>query len=131
VTVRVVPGPQEDAFSPDAVRRLYSEEYAVGPVADRTAARLLGPPLTHRGSAEIVTDGMVPGCIQVPPDGQPIVMLADCPTTGGYPKIGTVVASDLPLVAQLVPGEGRVRFAREEPRTDLPQQVVSPPEAAP
>jgi allophanate hydrolase subunit 2 len=53
---------------------------------------------------------MVPGCIQVPPDGQPILMMADAPTTGGYPKIATVVTADLPLLAQLVPGEGRVRF---------------------
>lgn len=48
----------------------------------------------------------------MPPDGRPIVMLADCPSTGGYPKIGTVVAADLPLLAQLVPGEGRIRFVR-------------------
>jgi allophanate hydrolase subunit 2 len=53
---------------------------------------------------------MVPGSIQVPPDGQPIVMLADGPTTGGYPKIATVLADDLPLLAQLLPGEGQVRF---------------------
>ncbi|HUL76681.1 MAG TPA: allophanate hydrolase, partial [Vicinamibacteria bacterium] len=62
------------------------------------------------GSAEIVSDGMVPGSIQVPPDGMPIVMGCDGPTTGGYPKIGTVVTADLPLLAQLVPGEGEVRF---------------------
>ena len=53
---------------------------------------------------------MVPGSIQVPPDGRPIVMMADGPTTGGYPKIATVVTADLPLLAQLVPGEGEVRF---------------------
>jgi allophanate hydrolase subunit 2 len=58
---------------------------------------------------------MVPGCIQVPPDGQPIVMLADGPTTGGYPKIATVVTADLGRLAQLVPGEGRVRFEAVEP----------------
>jgi antagonist of KipI len=53
---------------------------------------------------------MVPGSIQIPPDGQPIVMLHDGPTTGGYPKIATILADDLPLIAQLVPGEGEVRF---------------------
>jgi allophanate hydrolase subunit 2 len=53
---------------------------------------------------------MVPGSVQVPPDGRPIVMMADGPTTGGYPKIATVVTSDLPRLAQLVPGEGEVRF---------------------
>jgi allophanate hydrolase subunit 2 len=54
---------------------------------------------------------MVPGCVQVAADGQPMVMLADGPTTGGYPKIATVISADLGRVAQLVPGEGRVRFA--------------------
>ena len=65
-----------------------------------------------RRPAELLSDGMVPGSIQVPPDGRPIVMLADGPTTGGYPKIATVLTSDLPLLAQLVPGEGEVRFER-------------------
>jgi allophanate hydrolase len=72
--------------------------------------RLTGPPLRHGGAAEIVSDGMVPGSIQVPPDGQPIVMMADAPTTGGYPKIATVVTADLGRLAQLLPGEGLVRF---------------------
>jgi allophanate hydrolase len=53
---------------------------------------------------------MVPGSVQVPPDGRPIVMLADAPTTGGYPKLATVVGRDLPALAQLVPGEGELRF---------------------
>jgi biotin-dependent carboxylase-like uncharacterized protein len=112
VDVRVVLGPQEDAFAPDSLERLQGAEYTLGSLSDRIGARLEGPRLTHRGPPEIVTDGIVPGCIQVPPDGGPIVMLADCPTTGGYPKIATVVAADLPLLAQLVPGEGRIRFVR-------------------
>ena len=66
--------------------------------------------LTHAGPNEIVSDGMVPGVIQVPPDGRPIVMLADGPTTGGYPKIATVVRADLCRLAQLVPGASCVRF---------------------
>jgi allophanate hydrolase len=82
----------------------------VGATSDRIGCRLAGEPLAHVGAKEIVADGMVPGCIQVPPDGQPIVMLADCPTTGGYPKIATVVSADLGKLAQLLPGEGRVRF---------------------
>ncbi len=72
--------------------------------------RLEGEPLRHHGPAEILSDGIVPGSIQVPPDGRPIVMMADAPTTGGYPKIANVVTADLPLLAQLVPGEGTVRF---------------------
>jgi allophanate hydrolase subunit 2 len=82
----------------------------VGATSDRVGLRLEGDPLAHLGPREILSDGMVPGCIQVPPDGRPIVMGADGPTTGGYPKIATVVTADLPLLAQLVPGEGEVRF---------------------
>jgi KipI family sensor histidine kinase inhibitor len=110
VTVRVVLGPQADLFTPDALSRFLSEAYSVTPVSDRVGCRLSGSPLRHAGAAEIVTDGMVFGSVQVPPDGQPIVMMADAPTTGGYPKIATVVAADLPLAAQLVPGAGRLSF---------------------
>ena len=103
-------GPQDDMFTAEARVRLASETYEVGPLSDRTACRLLGTPLQHEGGAEILTDGMVPGCIQVPGDGRPIVMLADAPTTGGYPKIATVITADLPALAQLAPGD-RLRFA--------------------
>ena len=109
VTVRVVAGPQDDMFTEDARARLEDETYEVGPVSDRAGCRLLGPRLAHRGPGEILTDGMVPGCIQVPPDGQPIVMMQDGPTTGGYPKIATVVTADLARLAQLGPGD-RLRF---------------------
>jgi KipI family sensor histidine kinase inhibitor len=111
-TLRVVLGPQDDHFSAAALERLLTGEFAVLPGSDRVACRLSGPRLAASGPPEIVSDGMVPGCIQVPPDGQPIVMLADSPTTGGYPKIATVITADLWRIAQLVPGEGRVRFAR-------------------
>jgi antagonist of KipI len=110
VTVRVVLGPQADFFTPDALSLFLSEAYSVTPVSDRVGCRLSGAHLGHAGAAEIVTDGMVFGSVQVPPDGQPIVMMADAPTTGGYPKIATVVTADLPLIAQLVPGAGRLRF---------------------
>jgi KipI family sensor histidine kinase inhibitor len=109
-TVRVILGPQEDYFRPEAVALFLDETYTLAPESDRVGCRLRGPRLAHRGPAEIVTDGMVPGCIQVPPDGQPIVMMAGGPTTGGYPKIATVLSADLPALAQLLPGEGRVRF---------------------
>ena len=84
--------------------------FRLGATSDRVGCRLEGEPLRHQGPAEILSDGMLPGSIQVPPDGQPIVMLQDGPTTGGYPKIATVITDDLPLLAQLVPGEGEVRF---------------------
>jgi KipI family sensor histidine kinase inhibitor len=110
VTVRVVLGPQDDHFTPEALAVFLGEPYTLGPESDRVGCRLRGPRLAHRGAAEIVADGMAPGCVQVPPDGQPIVMMAGGPTTGGYPKIATVVSADLGALAQLLPGEGRVRF---------------------
>ena len=111
-TLRVVPGPQDDLFTVGALRVLFSAEYQVRPGSDRVGCRLEGPALAHAGPSEIASDGMLPGCIQVPPDGQPIVMGADSPTTGGYPKIATVIGADRTLVAQLVPGRSRVRFER-------------------
>jgi allophanate hydrolase subunit 2 len=110
VTVRVVLGPQADQIEPESVRLFLSETWRVSASSDRVGCRLDGPPLRHRGPAEILSDGMVPGSIQVPPDGRPILMLCDAPTTGGYPKLATVVTRDLAAVAQLVPGQGELRF---------------------
>ena len=110
VTVRVVLGPQVGMIEPESVERLLAETWRLGPTSDRVGCRLEGPALRHEGAAEILSDGMVPGSIQVPPDGRPIVMMADGPTTGGYPKVATIVTKDLPKLAQLVPGEGQVRF---------------------
>jgi KipI family sensor histidine kinase inhibitor len=110
VTVRVVLGPQDDHLDPASLTRFLAASWRVGPTSDRVGCRLEGEALRHRGPVEILSDGMVPGSIQVPPDGRPIVMMADGPTTGGYPKLATVVRSDLPRLAQLVPGEGEVRF---------------------
>ena len=110
VTVRVVLGPQADYFAGSTVERFLASSFRLGATSDRVGCRLEGEPLRHQGPAEILSDGMLPGSIQVPPDGQPIVMLHDGPTTGGYPKIATVITADLPLLAQLVPGEGEVRF---------------------
>lgn len=109
-TVRVVLGPQADHFDAGTLARFLADPWRVGATSDRVGCRLEGEPLRHIGATEILSDGMVPGSIQVPPDGRPIVMGADGPTTGGYPKIATVVTADLPLLAQRVPGEGEVRF---------------------
>ncbi|MFI5184612.1 MAG: biotin-dependent carboxyltransferase family protein, partial [Vicinamibacteria bacterium] len=114
-TVRVLLGPQDDHFEAESLERLLGTEYAVTSLSDRVGCRLSGAPLRHVGRPEIVTDGMICGSIEVPPEGQPIVMMADAPTTGGYPKVATVVTADLPRVAQLVPGEGRVRFRPVDP----------------
>jgi KipI family sensor histidine kinase inhibitor len=110
VTARVVLGPQAEHFDAETIAGFLSSAWRVGSTSDRVGCRLEGEPLRHRGAAEILSDGMVPGSVQVPPDGRPIVMTADAPTTGGYPKIATVVTADLPLLAQLVPGEGEVHF---------------------
>lgn len=110
VTVRVVAGPQADHFDAATLARFFSEPFRLAATSDRVGCRLECEPLPHSGPAEILSDGMVPGSVQVPPDGRPIVMLHDGPTTGGYPKIATVVTPDLPRLAQLVPGEGEVRF---------------------
>jgi antagonist of KipI len=108
-TVRAVPGPQDDHFTPEGLRTFFEAEYRVLSSSDRMGYRLEGPPVAHR-RAEIISDGVPPGAVQVPPDGQPLVMMTDHQTTGGYPKIATVVTVDLPLLAQCVPGESRVRF---------------------
>jgi KipI family sensor histidine kinase inhibitor len=107
--IRVVLGPQDDYFTEAALETLESATYAVQSSSDRMGYRLDGPPLEHKEEKEIVSDGMMLGGIQVPPNGLPIVMLADRATTGGYPKIATVVHADLPRLAQKIPGE-RVRF---------------------
>ena len=110
-TVRVILGPQLQHFDEAGIEAFLGTSWLVGLDSDRVGARLDGPRLKHAGPSEIVSDGMAPGCIQIPPDGRPIVMLSDCPTTGGYPKIACVVSDDLGLVAQAIPGKTAIRFA--------------------
>jgi biotin-dependent carboxylase-like uncharacterized protein len=107
--VRLVLGPQQDYFTEEAVGTLLSAEFTISTRADRMGFRLDGPTLTHSGDYNIVSDGIVAGAIQVPGSGQPIVLLADAQTTGGYPKIATVISADLPLIGRRKPG-GVVRF---------------------
>ena len=108
---RVVFGPQDDHFSDRGQRMLVEAEYTVSPASDRMGMRLAGPMLEHlEGCNNIVSDGIAPGSIQVPGNGLPIVLLADRQTTGGYPKIATVISADLPALGRLVPG-AVVRFA--------------------
>jgi len=109
-TVEVILGPQADAFTKDGLRAFLDSEYQVSPTADRMGYRLQGPAIVHRGPADIVSDGIVLGAVQVPADHQPIVMMADRQTTGGYPKIATVVSADIPLLAQCLPGKSSIRF---------------------
>lgn len=111
-TIDVIMGPQEEYFTEESAAKLISQEYTVSPTSDRMGYRLEGAPLIHRNKAELISEGMTMGAIQVPANGQPIVMMADSPTTGGYPKIGTVASADLPLLAQCAPGRGKIRFRK-------------------
>ncbi len=108
--IRVIAGPQDDAFEPEALATLLSQSYRVGRDSDRMGMRLEGPVLKHRGGADIASDGIAPGAIQVPGNGQPIVLLADSQTVGGYTKIATVIRADLPRLAHARPGS-ELRFA--------------------
>ena len=103
--VPVVLGPQADAFSPGAVEALCSAPYRVGRESDRMGARLEGPVVEHLGDFNIVSDGMAIGAIQVPGNGQPIVMGPDRGTVGGYTKIGAVASAALPRMGRLRPGD--------------------------
>ena len=110
--VEVILGPQDDHFTVDGLRTFLSAEYSVDRLSDRMGCRLQGPPIAHKLDADIVSDGIALGAVQVPADGQPIVMMADCPTTGGYPKSAAVVSTDIPLLAQCLPGNSRIRFRK-------------------
>ncbi|KFB67447.1 biotin-dependent carboxyltransferase family protein [Candidatus Accumulibacter vicinus] len=110
--IRVVPGPQEDYFTAASLACFLGEAYQISAAADRMGMRLDGPVLRHRPEKgfEMTSDATVPGSIQVPGQGQPIVLLADGQTAGGYPKIATVISADLPRLAVLAPGQ-YIRFA--------------------
>lgn len=105
-SLRVRPGPRMDWFADPS--RLTSAHWSVRPESDRTGLRLSGPVLARRAAragAELPSEGLVAGAVQVPPDGQPVLFLANHPTTGGYPVIGVVAAEDLWLAGQLRPGQ--------------------------
>jgi biotin-dependent carboxylase-like uncharacterized protein len=106
---RVVMGPQQDRFTGEAIETFLASEYEVTWQQDRMAYKLDGPVLSHTQGYNIITDGVVPGCIQVPGTGQPIVLMRDAGTVGGYPKIGAVIEADLGRLAQQRPGT-KVRF---------------------
>lgn len=112
-TIRVILGPQADHFTDAALALLLDSEFRVSKDADRMGLRLDGPRLAHRDGYNIASDGIATGAIQVPGSGQAILLLADHQTTGGYPKIATVISADLPVAGRRRPGD-QVRFAAIE-----------------
>ena len=110
-TVRVVLGPQDDRFTKRGIAALFDAPYEMTPQIDRMGARLRGARIEHTRGHDIISDGVALGGIQVVGDGQPIVLLADRQSTGGYTKIGTVCSFDIGRVAQVTPGQ-RLRFRR-------------------
>ncbi len=104
-----MPGPRQDWFEPDALRTLAGSAYLVTAASNRTGLRLSGPPLNRTATTELPSEGVATGSLQISHDGQPILLLADHPVTGGYPVIAVVAAADIDRAAQLRPGQ-RVAF---------------------
>ncbi|GMG91917.1 biotin-dependent carboxyltransferase family protein [Cupriavidus metallidurans] len=111
IAIRLLPGPEYADFEPASQAALWQSEWTITPQSNRMGLRLQGPALARRAerSADLLSHGVVPGVMQVPPSGQPIALMSDAQTTGGYPKIGTVIGADLWRLAQ-VPLGATVRF---------------------
>ncbi len=108
--LRVILGPQDDRLTEHGVHTFLHSEYTVSPKADRMGYRLEGPPIQHNAGADIISDGIPLGAVQVPGDGLPIILLADRQTTTCYTKIATVISIDIPRLVQTKPGD-KVGFA--------------------
>ena len=109
IVLRVILGPQDDAFTNKGIITFLNEKYEVTKEFDRMGCRLDGPEIEHKSSADIISDGIVLGSIQVPSHGKPIIMLSDRQTTGGYTKIATVISVDIEKLAQSKTGD-KIRF---------------------
>ncbi|MEM2148207.1 MAG: biotin-dependent carboxyltransferase family protein [Candidatus Bathyarchaeia archaeon] len=107
--VRVILGPQADMFTDLGVKTFLENPYKITVESDRMGYRLEGPPVEHKGKADIVSDALLPGAIQVPRDGKPIVIMRDAQTTGGYPKIAVAITPDMDRLGQAKPND-TVRF---------------------
>ncbi len=111
VEARVILGPQADMFTETGVDTFLSAPFRVSAEADRMGYRLEGPKIEHKGKADIVSDALLPGAVQVPRDGKPIILMRDAQTTGGYPKIAVVITPDVSMLGQAGPGCS-VRFSK-------------------
>lgn len=109
ILIRVIPGPQENMFTEEGIATFYGHPFAMTRKCDRMGYRLDGPEIETKHGSDIISDGIAFGAVQVPSHGQPIIMLADRQTTGGYAKIGTVATVDIPKLVQRPPGS-KVRF---------------------
>jgi antagonist of KipI len=109
--LRVLPGPDDAWFDEAAIERLVTGRFVISAASNRMGFRLDGPPLAWQSSVEFISDAATMGHIQVPPSGDPILLMADRATAGGYPKIATVISADLPLAGQLAPGDW-IEFVR-------------------
>jgi antagonist of KipI len=109
--LRFVAGPDSDRFPADAIEGLASGAYRIAPQSNRMGYRLEGAPVLPVERGELLSEASPSGTIQVPPSGQPILLMADRQTSGGYPRIGTVITADLPVAGQLAPGD-EIRFER-------------------
>ncbi|MDI3481939.1 MAG: antagonist of KipI [Tepidanaerobacteraceae bacterium] len=107
--IRVIPGPQYDYFPKEAIELFTSSTYTITKDSDRMGYRLEGPNIRAKETHDIITDGLLPGAVQIPGNGKPIIMLKDAQTTGGYAKIATAISVDLSRLAQLKPGD-RIKF---------------------
>jgi antagonist of KipI len=103
--LRVMPGPQADWFQADALKTIAGVSFRISPQSNRMGYRLQGPPLVREREGELISEPLGIGAIQVPAAGEPILLMADRQTAGGYPKIGYVITADLPLAGQLAPGD--------------------------
>jgi antagonist of KipI len=103
--LRLLAGPQADWFDASALTTLTTVSFRISPRSNRMGFRLEGPPLTRRRAGEPISEPLAFGALQVPSAGEPILLMADRQTAGGYPKIASVISADLPLAAQLAPGE--------------------------
>ena len=130
--IEVIMGPQMERFTEDGIQTFYGSEYTPSASFDRMGYRLVGKSIAHSAGADLISEGMAMGSVQVPASGQPIVMMADAPTTGGYLKIANIVKTSLPLLAQCEAGVSKIRFkevsieeAQEKYRNTLRDIMVS------
>ena len=116
IEVRAVPGPQQEYFTEAGEKAFYSGTYTITDQSDRMGYRLKGPSVESKNGTDIISDAIPLGAVQIPPSGQPIVLLADRQTTGGYAKIAVVCSFDIPKLVQGRPGD-KVRFLKTDVKT--------------